>query len=105
MSKRLLQLFDRAKAALLAADIDRASSHIDEIKALLEREGLTEEHRQKVEPRLTELRALAQACLTGTRQAYEQIQAIIQAANSLQTYDSSGRRSNASVVQRESKRF
>ena len=41
---------------------------------------------------MADLRTLAQASLKGAQQAAEQVRAIVQAARSLQTYDSLGQR-------------
>jgi hypothetical protein len=69
------------------------------------RRGLGVEERAQAETSLSEIRDLAQASERGARQAIEQIRAIVEAARSLQTYDSAGRRHATSTTAPAPHRF
>ena len=79
---RLLDVAGRPIVSDLNYDLTRSAA----------RQGVAPEAREMLEPALAELRDLAQAALQGAQQAAEQVRAIVQAARSLQTYDSRGRR-------------
>lgn len=92
MSRAAARQMARIRTALILGDAPGALAAIDELTRVAARSGLDEAARDRLEPGLAELRALAQASLTGAQQAADQIRAIVQAARSLQTYDSLGRR-------------
>ncbi|WP_168217440.1 hypothetical protein [Paracoccus liaowanqingii] len=92
MSRAVTRQMAQIRAALISGDAQAALAAIDDLMRVAARAGLDEEARDRLEPALAELRALAQASLTGAQQAADQIRAIVQAARSLQTYDSLGRR-------------
>lgn len=92
MSRGLSRQIAQIKAALLSGDSQSALVRIDELVRLASRHGVDAPTRQSLEPALAELRDLAQASLSGAQQAADQVRVIIQAARSLQTYDSLGRR-------------
>ncbi|WP_265501583.1 hypothetical protein [Paracoccus beibuensis] len=92
MSRALLRQTDQIKASLLCGNAAGALTQIDEWLRIAGRKGLDPAAKERLEPVVTELRALAQASLDGALQAADQVRAIIEAARSLQTYDSLGRR-------------
>lgn len=105
MSIRLEQHLSRAKAAIIHGDADEAVACVEKIYETLERDGLSEGERQRLEPALAELRVLAEAALEGTKQAHEYVTSILQTARYLQTYDSAGRRQAEPVADRRVERF
>lgn len=92
MSRALTRPMARIRAALMDGDSLSALTAIEDLTRAAARTGLDAATRDRLEPALSELRALAQASLTGAQQAAEQVRAIVQAARSLQTYDSHGQR-------------
>ncbi|WP_410216846.1 hypothetical protein [Paracoccus sp. (in: a-proteobacteria)] len=92
MSRLLTRQISQTRTALLRGDIQGALGCLDEMTAQVARHGIDDATRERLEPALTDLRELAQASLQGARQAAEQVRAIVQAARSLQTYDSRGHR-------------
>lgn len=105
MTDRITRNLEDAKAAIMRANPSDATVHIEKIVEDLEREGLLPAQRERLEPRLAELRELAVAALSGAKQAIDHVQAVLEAARSLQTYDSDGRRHVAPVTDREPRRF
>lgn len=102
-SKFIRELGD-LKKAVIAADLASATMCLDRL-AQISRRGLDAQERALAEGRLSEIRDLAQASERGARQAIEQIRAIIEAARSLQTYDSDGRRHATSTIAPAPHRF
>lgn len=92
MSRAVLKAMGQVRAALVGGDPQGALLAIDALVAAASRRGIDAATRDSLEPALEELRVLARASLTGAQQAAEQVRAILQAARSLQTYDSLGRR-------------
>lgn len=92
MSRALTRQMAQIRAALLSGDAQSALTRIDDLTRSAARHGISPDDRARLEPALAELRDLAQAALQGARQAAEQVRAIVQAARSLQTYDSLGQR-------------
>lgn len=92
MSRALIRQAEQIKAALLGGNAAGALIQIDDWMRVAARKGLDPTTKEQLEPAVAELRALAQASLDGARQAAEQVRAIVEAARSLQTYDSFGRR-------------
>lgn len=92
MSRPVVKAMDQVRAALLSGDAQGALAGIDALVAAAARRGIDPALRDGLEARLEELRLLAQASLTGAQQAADQVRGILQAARSLQTYDSLGRR-------------
>lgn len=92
MSRGLTRQIAQIRAALLSGDPQSALVRIEELVRIATRQGVDDATRRSLEPALAELRELAQASLSGAQQAADQVRAIIQAARSLQTYDSLGRR-------------
>lgn len=80
------------RTTLIAGDARAALTAIDGLSQAAARAGLDDEARTRLEPELAELRMLALASLAGAQQAAAQVRAIVEAARSLQTYDSLGRR-------------
>lgn len=92
MSRALTRHVAQIRAALLSGDAQAALARIDDLVRSAARQGVAPDARETLEPALAELRDLAQAALQGAQQAAERVRAIVQAARSLQTYDSRGRR-------------
>ena len=92
MSRTLFRQIDRIKAALLSGDAKGALVQIEEWSRQAARTGVDPESRARLETAIDELRELAQSSLNGALLAADQVRAIVQAARSLQTYDSAGRR-------------
>lgn len=92
MSRALTRQITAIRAALMAGNAQAALAAIDEMTRTAARKGIDAASRDRLEPAMAELRILAQASLTGAQQAADQVRAIVQAARSLQTYDSHGQR-------------
>ncbi|MFN3525524.1 MAG: hypothetical protein ACK4YU_05495 [Paracoccus sp. (in: a-proteobacteria)] len=95
MTRAILKQFSTIKGALLTGDAARAQQGLDDLVGQLAQAGLDEAGRRALEPGLAELRVLAEASLRGAKQATEDFRALVLAAQSLQTYDSAGRRQSA----------
>ena len=104
MKSRFLRKLTDLKSAVIAADPVAATACLEDL-AHMARRGLGVEERAQAETSLSEIRDLAQASERGARQAIEQIRAIVEAARSLQTYDSAGRRHATSTTARAPHRF
>lgn len=105
MHDSLRKQIGRTKASIMAGKPDAATKDIDALVALLQKHPPAPDERDRVEEKLAELRGIAEAALTGARSAAEQVQAIIQAARSLQTYDSRGQLNIAAAVAARPRRF
>ena len=92
------------KRAVIAADPGAATTCLDRLFRIARR-GLDAEERALAEGHLSEIRDLAQASERGARRAIEHIRAIIEAARSLQAYDSEGRRYATVITTPASHRF
>lgn len=95
----------RARAAIVGARPQEALSIVESFVKELEDGRVDSAEHDRIEAMLTELRFLAQSALTGAETAMTQISEIIQAASSLRTYDSAGRRQVASVDPDAPRRF
>jgi Na+-translocating ferredoxin:NAD+ oxidoreductase RNF subunit RnfB len=93
------------KSAIIAGDPVTALMTLEKLAATLEREGLPPADRTALTDAMSQLMVLAEASLRGARQASDEVQAIIQAARSLQTYDSDGCRRTALVTAPAPRRF
>lgn len=93
------------KAAIMAGRAEDAVAGLDRLVTLLRRNPPGPERRASLEAKLTELRGLAEAALTGARSAAEQIQALVQAARSLETYDRRGQRKIADTATAQPRRY
>ncbi|MDP5308776.1 hypothetical protein [Paracoccus spongiarum] len=78
---------------------------IEEFVALARKKGLEPADKARLDAELVELRVLAEASMKGARQALDEIQAIVAAARSLQTYDDRGCRQVASTAAPAPHRF
>lgn len=105
MSRVLIRQMGQIRAALLAGDAPMALDAIDALARTAARKGIDAPTREALEPGLADLRALAEASLRGAQQAAEQVRAIVQAARSLQTYDSLGRRTVSETRANAPQRF
>lgn len=105
MHDSLKKQIGKTKASIMAGKPDLATRDIDTLVALLKKHPPSQDERDHVEERLAELRSIAEAALTGARSAAEQVQAIIQAARSLQTYDNRGQLNIAAVTSARPRRF
>ncbi len=92
MSRALIRQLAQIRSALMAGNAQAALAGLDELTRIAARKGIDAPTRDLLEPALADLRALAQASLKGAQQAAEQVRDIVQAARSLQTYDSLGQR-------------
>lgn len=92
MTRAVTRQMELVRAALIAGDARQALTAIDALSRTAARTGIDDAARTRLEPELAELRVLALAALAGAQQAAEQVRSIVQAARSLQTYDSLGRR-------------
>jgi hypothetical protein len=92
MKHPLSRQIGQIKSALLLGDPAAALARIEDLTRSAARKGIDPDAHHLLEPAMTELRDLAEASLKGALQAAEQVRAIVQAARSLQTYDSFGRR-------------
>ncbi|WP_405402453.1 hypothetical protein [Paracoccus sp. Ld10] len=92
MSRALTRQLALIRSALMAGNAQAALVGLDDLTRIATRKGIDASTRDLLEPALADLRALAQASLLGAQQAAEQVRAIVQAARSLQTYDSLGQR-------------
>lgn len=97
MTVRLLEKLSAAKSAVIVGDPDKALTCIEDFVAQARRKGVPAADRPRLEARIAELRTLAEASLRGARQAIDEVQAIVAAARSLQTYDDAGRRQVATT--------
>ncbi|MCQ0969226.1 hypothetical protein MLD63_02085 (plasmid) [Paracoccus sp. TK19116] len=93
------------RKALRQGDSATAQNLLDSFTASLEKSGLPSAERPAVEAALTELRAMSEAALAGTRAAVEHIQAIFDCARSLQTYDQAGQRRSTSIQAATARRY
>lgn len=105
MNRALIRQMDRIRAALLAGDAPTALEAIDGFARTAARKGIDAPTRDALEPALADLRGLAEASMRGAQQAAEQVRAIVQAARSLQTYDSLGRRTVSETRANAPQRF
>lgn len=95
----------RAREHLLQG---RAAAALDQVEAFLtrvERDRIAAPDRPAIERQLADLRVMAQAAMAGTESAMRQIEEIVQAARSLRTYDSDGRRHIAQTGAELPRRF
>lgn len=105
MSGVLTDRLAEVKAAVIAGNPENAMEKIDRFVATAQRHGVPAGERARLETAMTELLALAEASLRGARQALDEVQAIVLAARSLQTYDSDGRRHVSPTVAPAPRRF
>lgn len=105
MSERLEHHLRQTRAAIISGNADEAALCVERLYENLEREGLSEGDRQRLEPALAELRGLAEAASRGAKQAHEYVTSILQTARYLQTYDSAGQRQAEPVSGRRTEIF
>lgn len=105
MSARLLSRLAAAKSAVIAGKSDTALTIIEEFSDLALRNGISAAERPILEARLAEIRLLSEASLRGAQMAIAEVQMIVTAARSLQTYDDSGRLQVATTVAPSPRRF
>ncbi|TRW96062.1 hypothetical protein FNJ84_14575 [Paracoccus sp. M683] len=94
-----------ARDSIMTGRISDAARDVDKLLSLIQRVELDSARRQRLETRLKDLRELAEAALNGARGAAEQLQAIIQSARSLETYDSHGQRKISDTATAQPRRF
>lgn len=94
-----------ARKAIIAANAPLALDHLDRFAAHASQNPPDPATRKALQSDLTQLRGLADAALEGAKSAVAQVQAIIESARSLQTYDDQGQRKVASVVAPAPRRF
>lgn len=94
-----------AKAAIMAGKAQDALIETERLLALVAQQPPEPKQAERLEMRLAELRGLAEAALTGAQSAADQMQAILQAARALETYDSRGQRKIADTATTKPHRF
>ncbi|MFV0300719.1 MAG: hypothetical protein ACK5IP_07570 [Paracoccus sp. (in: a-proteobacteria)] len=94
-----------AKTSIMAGHASKAAENVEHLMHLLENHPPLPGDGDWLKPRLAELRHLAEAALAGTRAAAEEMQAILQAARSLETYDKGGQRKVADTATAQPRRF
>ncbi|MDO5631692.1 MAG: hypothetical protein Q4G22_07630 [Paracoccus sp. (in: a-proteobacteria)] len=95
----------RARVAIVDGRPAEALDIIESFVRTIEDEKIDHDQRDRMETMLVELRTLAQAAQSGAQSAMDQIADIIQAARSLRTYDSTGRRQVATIAVEAPRRF
>lgn len=105
MNRAVKRRISAVRQALLSGDAQLALAKLNELMALLQRQGVEEEARTVLETALADLRQLADASLEGARGAAEDVRAIVLAAKSLATYDSYGKRHLNPVAANAPRRF
>ncbi|MCF3974238.1 hypothetical protein [Paracoccus salsus] len=92
MSRPLTDRLAAVRSAVIAGDPQKALARIEDFAEYARRIGIASQDRPRIDAALAELHVLAEASLRGAKQAADDVQAIIQAARTLQTYDNEGRR-------------
>lgn len=105
MNQQLNRHLAAARQAIIAANAPLALEHLEKFASLASQNPLDPKTREAVQNRLAELRSLADAALEGAKSAVTQVQAIVESARSLQTYDDLGQRKVTSVVAPAPRRF
>lgn len=105
MNGALSDIFSRVRDALIAGHPEQALTGVETLLTNLRDQPLDDADKAAAEARLTELRVLAEAALTGARSAARQIDEIIETARSLCTYDRGGHRRVAAVASDQPRRF
>ncbi|WCR11361.1 hypothetical protein JHW45_02865 [Paracoccus stylophorae] len=105
MNRSLIRDLAQIRSALILADPDKALRCLEKFVLSVQADGISAADRTRLEAELAELRVLADASLRGARQAFEEVQAIMQAARTLQTYDRAGRRHASSTAANSPRRF
>lgn len=101
----LTQTLGRAKTEIISGNPQKALEEIENFTDILAGSTLTNNERDGLELCMAELRQLTEAAQSGTQRAVEQIRAIIDAARSLQTYDSGGNLHISRIEQQSIRRF
>lgn len=94
-----------ARAAIIGGDPIAALKNIEVFMGLTAGLPVSDIERTGLEARIAELRMLAEAAQQGAQSALDQVRAIIQAARSLQTYDSGGKLRVNMVAQDPARRY
>ncbi len=94
-----------AKAAIMSGDADSAAIQVDALLDLLKENKAPQHMHSLIEGKLQDLRRVAEAALSGTRMAAEEVQTINLIARSVQTYDSHGNKNVETVASRPARRF
>ncbi len=91
MTSKFIRKLTALKAAVIAADAPAALACLDDLHRIARR-GISDADRAEAAAALARIRHLAEASDRAARAAIEDVRAILHAARSLQTYDSSGQR-------------
>ncbi|MFV0384685.1 hypothetical protein [Paracoccus sp. (in: a-proteobacteria)] len=105
MSDLLTTQIAAARAAIVAGHAQLALDHLDRFAAQAQKSPPDAAAREALQAQIAEMRELAEAALQGAKSAVAQVQAIIETARSLQTYDDAGHRRIASVVANQPRRY
>lgn len=97
MSDSLMRHLKQAREAVIAGDAARAMAAIEKLSKAGEMR-VDDAARPNLQRQVEELHQLALAAQKGARMAIDQVRAIVEAARSLQTYDSVGARRVAITV-------
>lgn len=104
MNIRFAKKLEALKTAVITADAHAALACLEDLEQIARR-GLDDADRAAFEPKLAQIRELAEVSGRAARDAIDEVRAIIQAARSLQTYDASGQRQAASTAAPAPHRF
>lgn len=104
-TRRIDRQIAAAKAAIMAGQAGKALEDVDHLMQLLQSHPPSAADRVRLQARLAELRDLAEAALTGAQAAAADMQAILQAARCLETYDQCGTRRLADSASTEPRRY
>lgn len=105
MSVALFKHLSAARAAIVAGDMELAHENVERFAATAEQTSPDEDLKTELQAAISDLQALAEASMRGTKAACEQVAEIIQAARTLQTYDDLGQRQVASTVATMPRRY
>lgn len=87
-----------ARESIMAGKPEETLKHLDKFMSEARRNPPAGSDRDRLEVRVSELRALAEASLEGARSAAELIRSVVEAARTLQTYDDAGRRTVTNIA-------
>ncbi|WP_103172577.1 hypothetical protein [Paracoccus sp. SY] len=94
MKPKHRQLLDGVEQAIIQGNGALALDRIEALARQMERDGLDDASKAKMEKTLQHLLRLAEDSARGTQRAIDQIRDIVKNARSLQTYDQAGQRHN-----------
>jgi hypothetical protein len=105
MHRKIDQAMDRLKDGIMSGQVAQTETRAQELEAQLTRYGLGPADLPMIEPRLRELRDLADAAARGALQALEDTRTILLAGRFVQTYDRLGQRRDDLAQEAPARRF